>query len=344
MKILAIESSCDETSAAVVSGGDVLSNIISSQHFHTKWGGVVPELASRAHIKNISEVVKEALASADMEIGEMDSIAVTTEPGLMGSLIVGSNFAKGLALRHGLPLIPINHIDGHLYSGCLQEPEMEFPFITLVVSGGHTVIFYVESYSSHRILGATRDDAAGEAFDKIAALMGLGYPGGPEVDKLAKNGNPDRFEFPRSMIYDRSFDFSFSGLKTSVRYFVHKEYPNGIPESDLPDLCASVQSAIVDVLVSKTIRAARYHKVKWVVVAGGVSANSELRKKMAEAAGRNRMKFVAPDMNYCMDNAAMIGFIAGKKLSQSGPEAFQDLTFVVSSSAIRAESKKRKKH
>ena len=344
MNILAIESSCDETSGSVIKNTEVLSNVISSQHFHGKYGGVVPELASRAHIKLISQVIRESLEQASMSIHEMDALAVTTEPGLIGSLIVGSNFTKGLAVRYNLPIIPVNHIEGHLYSGCLQDSTLEFPLITLVVSGGHTAIFLVQSFNEYEVLGATRDDAAGEAFDKIATLIGLTYPGGPEIDKLSQKGNPKEYDFPRSMMHDKSFDFSFSGLKTSVRYFVNKTFPAGIPEDKMPGLAASVQAAIVDVLVYKTIGAATKHKVKSIVIAGGVSANSGLRQQMTNAAAKRNMKVVAPELNYCMDNAAMIAFIAEKKIGERDLSQFRGLTFRVNTSAIRAERKKRKKH
>ena len=339
MTILAIESSCDETSVAVVDSGQILSNIISSQFFHSKYGGVVPELASRAHIKTISNLTGEALTEAGKTMNDIEALAVTKEPGLIGSLIVGSNFAKGLSLRYNLPLVPVNHIEGHLYSGNINE-ENEFPFIALVVSGGHTALFYVKSYNEYEILGLTKDDAAGEAFDKIAKLLGLPYPGGPVIDKLAKTGNKKAFDFPRSMIHSGDFDFSFSGLKTSVRYFIQKQFPEGVPQEILPDMCASVQSAIVDVLVSKSIAAARKTNAKTIVIAGGVSANSELRSQLKKTSEKYGIKSVAPEMTYCMDNAAMIGFLASKKLEEKGKDMFFDLNFTVSARALRARKKK----
>ncbi len=345
MNILAIESSCDETSASVIRDGAVISNIISSQQFHFRYGGVVPELASRAHLESISAVVKEALLAAGTTIHDIGLLAATTEPGLAGSLIVGANFAKGLALRYKLPLVPVNHIEGHLFSGCINNPDIIFPFITLVVSGGHTIIFLVNSYTDYEILGATRDDAAGEAFDKIAMLLGLGYPGGPEIDRLAKQGDPKKYKFPRSMIGDKSYDFSFSGLKTSVRYFLEKQFAGKIFEEEVPNLCASVQSAIVDVLVRKTVNAAKDNRIKTIVIAGGVSANSALREKMQSAVAKyNGFRVITPDFGYCMDNAAMIGFIAEQKLLSGSIDDFRDLTFTVSSNAIRAPKLKRKKH
>ncbi len=334
--LLAIESSCDETSAAVLHNSQVLSNIISSQVFHTDYGGVIPELASRAHVQSISAVVGAALHEAQIETKDLTAIAVTTEPGLIGSLLVGSNFAKGLALRLGVPCVPVHHIEGHLYSGCLEDSTVEFPFIALVVSGGHTSLFEVLSYNSYSILGSTKDDAAGEAFDKVAKLLGLGYPGGPLVDKLAQSGNPAAYTFPRSMMHDGTYNFSFSGLKTSVRYFLQKTFPEAIPENLLPDICASVQAAITEVLVAKTIRAAVEKNVRTVVIAGGVSANTGLRKLMTESAAKRRIRMVAPRMSFCMDNAAMIGFLAEKKL-QDHPDSFSRLDFKVHSAAMRAQ-------
>ncbi len=342
MKILAIESSCDDTSVSVLNADKVESCLISSQKFHGKYGGIIPELASRAHIKLISALTQESLKQSNTDINDIDAIAVTTEPGLVGSLIVGSNFAKGLSLRYNKPIIPVNHIEGHLYSGCLQDPSIKFPFITLVVSGGHTAIFNVKSYNDYEIVGLTRDDAAGEAFDKIAKLMGLTYPGGPLIDKLAKEGNDKTYDFPRSMIHSDNFDFSFSGLKTSVRYFVQREFPDGVPESKMPDLAASVQSAIVDVLVHKTLASAKRYKAETIVIAGGVSANSQLRSQMSTEAAKFNIKTVAPDMIYCMDNAAMIGFIAQKKYQEAGKNTFTDLDFVVNPTALRAKRLKKK--
>lgn len=336
MNILAIESSCDETSAAVISDREVKSNVISSQLFHAKYGGVVPELASRAHIEHISNIVSEALSQASAKMSDMSAVAVTTEPGLMGSLIVGSSFAKGLSIKYDIPIIPVNHIEGHIFSGCLSDEEVEFPIICLVVSGGHTAIFYVESFNHYTILGSTIDDASGEAFDKIAALMKLPYPGGPQIDKLAKLGNPKAYDFPRSMKHSHDYNFSFSGLKTSVRYFLAKEFPDGIPEDKKPDISASVQAAIVEVLVHKTILAAVEKKAKAIVIAGGVSANSALRNAMQVAAEKHKIKFTAPKMGYCMDNAAMIGFIAEQKYKELNADYPRKLTFTVSANAIRA--------
>lgn len=339
MNILAIESSCDETSVAVICESQVKSNVISSQIFHAKYGGVIPELASRAHLQNIYPVLEEALKTSQTRINDIDAITVTSEPGLIGSLIVGANFAKGLGMKYNLPVIPVNHIEGHLFSGCLQDSTLNFPFISLVVSGGHTALFRVNSYNDYSILGLTVDDAAGEAFDKTAKLIGLPYPGGPEIDKLARNGNPKKYNFPRSMIHSNDYNFSFSGLKTSVRYFLAKEFPSGMNQHEIPDLAASVQEAIVDVLIDKGLKAAEDNNLNAIVVAGGVSANSRLRTKMKAEAEKKSIKFVVPDMSYCMDNAAMIGFIGEKKLKDKGRDYYMDFTFTVNATSLRAKRK-----
>ena len=340
MLILAIESSCDETSIAVLRDGKILSNIISSQYFHSQYGGVIPELASRAHVRTISSIYYEALNDAKTSIEDIQAIAVTNQPGLLGSLIVGTNFAKGLALKYSLPVVPINHIEGHLYSGYLQEPDLTFPAICLVVSGGHTALFYVTSFNAYEIIGLTRDDAAGEAFDKISKMLGLGYPGGPIIDRLAREGNPQAYSFPRSMINSGDFDFSFSGLKTSFRNFIQKNFPDGINEREMTDLAASVQEAIVQVLVRKTLDAAQKFKVKNIVVAGGVSANSQLKRDMTESASNLGMRAVFPHIKLSMDNAAMIGFLAEQKIHENGSNMFYDVTFEASANSLRAKRKK----
>ena len=337
--LLAIESSCDETSAAIIHNSKAYSNVISSQYFHSKYGGVVPELASRAHLQIISSIVQKAIEEANITYKDIEAVAVTREPGLIGSLIVGANFAKGLSLKYNLPLIPVNHIEGHIFSGFLHKENYEFPVITLVVSGGHTAIFYVEGFNKYKIVGLTRDDAAGEAFDKIAKLCGLPYPGGPEIDKLAQQGDPTKYKFPRSMINSQDFDFSFSGLKTSVRYFINKTFTNGIPENEISNIAASVQAAIVDVLVNKTIKAAIKYKVKKIFIAGGVSANSSLRNTMEIEAKKHNICAYAPNMSFCMDNAAMIGFIAEKKFLED-KNNFYKLDFTVSANALRSHYKK----
>jgi N6-L-threonylcarbamoyladenine synthase len=340
MIILAIETSCDETSVAIIKDGNVLCNIISSQYIHNKFGGVVPEIASRSHLKSISFVMSEALSKAEVNIFEIDAIAVTIEPGLIGSLVVGSNFAKGLSLRFNKPVIPINHIEGHLFSGFINNPELKFPFLALVVSGGHTILFEVINFHSYEIIGQTLDDAAGEAFDKTAKLIGLTYPGGPLIDKYARLGNPEKYNFPRPLINSGDFNFSFSGLKTSVRYFIAKNFPEGVEEQDYPDLCASVQAAIVDVLVSKSLLAAKHRGINQLVVAGGVSANSSLRERLIKSSEGNSLKIFIPELQYCMDNAAMIGFIASKKIEEKGLSFYYNLTFTASPNVFRRKVKK----
>lgn len=311
--ILAIETSCDDTAVAVIRGTEVLSNVITSQDIHNLYGGIVPELASREHMKAIAPVTRIALAQADVHIDDVDAIAVTTAPGLPGSLIVGTHFAKGLAFRYQKPLITIDHIEAHMYSGYLENPTLPFPCVCLVVSGGHTSLFHVQSYTNYTVLGRTKDDAAGEAFDKVAKMLGLGYPGGPHIDRLARQGNPNAHVFPRGLMHDASYDFSFSGLKTSVRYYLQNmKDENRVV--DIPDIAASVQRAIVDVLVTKTLRAVDAVDAPAICIAGGVSANTELRATMqARCVAANRI-FVAPRADYSVDNAAMIGFLAGKRM------------------------------
>lgn len=334
--LLAIETSCDETSAAVLVGEAVQSNIISSQLEHAKYGGVIPEIASRAHLAAISAVVQEALSTAGVSIAEVDGIAVTSNPGLAGALIVGANFAKGLSVRCGVPLVAVNHIEGHIYSPFLEFPDTAFPFVSLIVSGGHTSIFLVRSFGSYEVLGSTKDDAAGEAFDKVAKLLGLGYPGGAKIDALAKQGNPAAIAFPRPMLREPNYNFSFSGLKTSVRTYIKKTYPTSVPDADMPDICASVQEAIAEVLVEKTVRAAVHYGVGTIAIAGGVSANSRLRSSMAKRAATHRIRVVIPSLVLCTDNAAMIGFVGREKLLHGMASS---LSFTVGSNALRAAKK-----
>ena len=337
LTILAIETSCDDTAAAVVRGGEVLSNVVSSQDVHNLYGGIVPELASREHVRGIGPIVRAALHDASCTMDDVDAIAVTYGPGLAGSLLVGAHMAKGLAVRFRKPIIPIHHIEAHLYSGYLEHPSLPYPSVCLVVSGGHTSIFRIDSPTSYRILGSTRDDAAGEAFDKIAKLVGLGYPGGPHVDRLARAGNPERFQFPRGLRDTSDDDFSFSGLKTSVRREVDRLRATG-ETLPLEDLCASAQRAIVDILVQKTMRAADREGVRAVVIAGGVSANSELRARMQEEADTRSIAFVAPRMDYCVDNAAMIGFVAALRVTRGEctTESYPP-SFTISPRALRAD-------
>jgi N6-L-threonylcarbamoyladenine synthase len=352
--ILAIESSCDETAAAVVKNGrEVLSNVISSQiALHTLYGGVVPEIASRKHIEKINPVITEALAKAKMSLAEMDAIAVTYGPGLVGSLLVGVAEAKAIAYATNKPLIGVHHIEGHVSANYVSHPDLEPPFLCLVVSGGHTHIVMVEDYGTYRIIGRTHDDAAGEAYDKIARAIGLGYPGGPKVDALAKQGDPQAIAFPRAHIEDAPYDFSFSGLKSAVLNYLNIEkmksrdaakdalraaesanpapaelVRHGVPTggdaegteacpdtfSDgltKADLAASFQEAVVDVLVTRTIAAAKAQGVSTVAIAGGVASNSALRSRMLEVGEANGMRVVYPEPILCTDNAAMIGSAA----------------------------------
>ncbi len=332
--LLAIESSCDETSAALFVGAELRSNIISSQMFHTTFGGIVPELASRAHVQGISAVVREALQTSGLAMSDVDAIAVTQRPGLAGSLVVGANFAKGLALRYGLPIVAVDHIEGHIYSAFIENHDIAFPFLALIVSGGHTSLFHVESFERYSAIGSTRDDAAGEAFDKIAKLLGLGYPGGIHIDRLAKEGNPSAIAFPRSMLRDDSFDFSFSGLKTAVRTYCQKTLQHPPNDQQLRDICASAQEAIVEVLVHKTLRAAERHQARDIVVAGGVAANSRLRALLRERAEHQGRRVFIPAMAYCTDNAAMIGCIGREKLLHGTKSP---LTFTIGVGSLRAQ-------
>jgi N6-L-threonylcarbamoyladenine synthase len=320
MHLLGIESSCDETSAAVISGGRLRSNIVSSQLGHRRFGGVVPELASRTHVKLIVPVVEEALAAAEVTGAELGGVAVTSGPGLMGSLMVGVNFAKSYAYGLGIPCVGVNHMEGHIYANFIEEPIPEYPFLCLTVSGGHTQLVLVKEGFHHEILGETVDDAAGEAFDKVAKMLGLPFPGGPAIDRLSVEGDPAFVTFPRSMAGDGTFRFSFSGVKTAVLYWL-RDHPGITPGQDDPagrrllaDLCASFQAAVVDVLVSKTVRAWEMTGVRDVAVAGGVSANGELRRKMGEAARRDGFRLHVPRIDYCTDNAAMIALTGYRKL------------------------------
>jgi len=333
--LLAIESSCDETSAAVVRDGEVASLIITSQPDHNAWGGVVPELASRAHLTSIAPVVRGAMTKAGIQFGDLEAVAVTTEPGLVGSLLVGLNAAKGIAVALGIPLIAVHHIEAHLLSVLIDNPGIEFPYLGLVVSGGHTLLYKVNGIGGYELIGATRDDAAGEAFDKGAKLLGLGYPGGPEVDRLAAEGNPKAHDFPRGTIRKGVNDFSFSGLKTSLRYFLRDNYPDGPPVgAALADICASYQEAIVDTLVTKATRVAESSGLKSIAVVGGVAVNSRLRTRMAEECGRRGLGYYTVRPIYSTDNAAMIGIVGWHKMIRG---SFAPLTITARASMIRAD-------
>ena len=306
MVILAIESSCDETAAAVIAGGEkALSNVVSSQtQVHRKYGGIVPELASRKHIETIIPVIREALREADMSLDQVEGIAVTNGPGLVGSLLVGLSVAKAIAYARNLPFVGVNHVEGHLSAIFLENPRLRFPFIGLVVSGGHTGLYRVDHLGGYACLGGTRDDAAGEAFDKVAKLLNLGYPGGPVIDEVARDGDRQAVFFPRAFISKDSFDFSFSGVKTSVLHYVRKH-----PHARVEDIAASFQEAVVDVLVSKAVQAARILELPRIVLSGGVASNTRLRTRLQEIAEKEGLEVNIPSPIFCTDNAAMIGVI-----------------------------------
>lgn len=309
--ILAIESSCDETAAAVVKNGrEVLSNIISSQiELHKLYGGVVPEIASRKHIEKINPVIREALSGANMKLEDMDAIGVTYGPGLVGALLVGVAAAKAISYAKNIPLVGVHHIEGHISANYIENKDLEPPFLGMVVSGGHTHLVMVKDYGKYEILGKTRDDAAGEAFDKVARAIGLGYPGGPKIDKLAKEGNPKAIAFPRAHVADAPLDFSFSGLKSSVLNYINScEMKH--QEICRADVAASFQAAVVDAIVSHTIEAAKMYRMDKVALAGGVASNSALRQTMKERCEAAGLKFYYPSPILCTDNAAMIGCAA----------------------------------
>ncbi len=308
--ILGIESSCDETSASICIDGEIKSNIIASQAIHAKYGGVVPELASRAHQQNIIPTVDQAIAAAKIRKNDIDAVAFTRGPGLLGALLVGTSFAKSFALAMDIPLIDVNHMQAHILAHFIDDPKPNFPFLCLTVSGGHTQIVLVKDYFEMELLGETLDDAAGEAFDKTAKILDLPYPGGPLIDKHAQNGNPDAFKLPEPQIPD--LNFSFSGLKTAILYLVQaevKQNPNFLNEK-MDDLCASVQSRIVSILLNKLKKAAKQTGVKDIAIAGGVSANSGLRNGLIEMGEKYNWNVFIPKFEYCTDNAAMIA-IAG---------------------------------
>jgi N6-L-threonylcarbamoyladenine synthase len=308
--ILAIESSCDETSAAVSSDTNILSNLIATQEVHAQYGGVVPELASRAHLQNIVAVVDQALQKANMPLQNLDAIAFTQAPGLMGSLLVGASYAKSLALALGKPLIAVHHMQAHVLANLIGEQKPSFPFLCLTVSGGHTQIVQCNHPNEMHVLGETIDDAAGEAFDKSAKILGLPYPGGPLVDKYAQLGNAKRFAFPEPQIPD--LNFSFSGLKTAILYFIQKETannPNFIAEN-INDICASIQERIVSILLNKLKKAAQQTNIHQIAIAGGVSANSGLRKALQELGAKQKWQVFIPPFEYCTDNAGMIAITA----------------------------------
>jgi N6-L-threonylcarbamoyladenine synthase len=317
LNILGIESSCDETSVAILVNEEVKSNLISSQYFHKAYGGVVPELSSRAHLQMIKPLVDSALQTANLNLKDIDLITATAGPGLIGALLVGLTFAKGLAFSLNKPFVSVNHIEGHIFSGFLMKPKPEFPTLVLVVSGGHTLLLYVRSFSKIFLLGTTVDDAAGEAFDKVSKLLGFGYPGGPQIEASALKGNEKSIKFPIAELKDE-YNFSFSGLKTAVLRFVQKNFTNGIiPESELNNISASFQKALVDALIQKVNLALNNYEVKSLSLVGGVAANKKLRNEFDSLANKFRISSVIPSMEYCSDNAAMIG-LRGFQLYQNG--------------------------
>ncbi|TVZ13812.1 tRNA (adenosine(37)-N6)-threonylcarbamoyltransferase complex transferase subunit TsaD [Maribacter sp. MAR_2009_72] len=326
--ILAIESSCDDTSAAVLMNDKVLSNVVATQAIHEEYGGVVPELASRAHQQNIVPVVDQAIARANIDKKQLSAIAFTRGPGLMGSLLVGTSFAKSLSLGLDIPLIEVNHMKAHILAHFIADEKMtspKFPFLALTISGGHTQVVQVNDYFDMKIIGQTLDDAVGEAFDKSAKILGLPYPGGPLIDKHAANGNPHKFEFPIPKVKD--LNFSFSGLKTNILYFIQrntKDNPNFINEN-LEDICASIQYTIIEILMRKLKKAVKQSGIKEVAIGGGVSANSGIRKALTDAQEKYGWKTYIPQFQYCTDNAAMIGIVGYHKFKN---EIFskQDIT------------------
>ena len=309
--ILAIESSCDDTAAAAVKNGrEVLSNVINTQiAIHTEYGGVVPEIASRKHIENINPVIRKALEDAGVTLDDIDAIGVTYGPGLVGALLVGVAEAKAIAFAKNKPLVGVHHIEGHISANYVENKELEPPFVALVVSGGHTHLFKVNNYGEYEIVGRTRDDAAGEAFDKVARAIGLGYPGGPKIDKLAKEGNPDAIEFPRAHVDDAPYDFSFSGIKSAVLNYINSANMQG-KEINRADVAASFQKAVVDALVSRAVRLAKECGMDKLAIAGGVASNSALRAAIQEECTKNNIRFYSPSPILCTDNAAMIGAAA----------------------------------
>ena len=311
MIVLGIETSCDETAVSICKNGNILSNVISSQIVHADFGGVVPEIASREHEKMLNNITIKALSDASIRLNQIQGIAVTNGPGLAGSLLTGVSFAKGLALGLGIKVIPINHLEAHIIANLLEEPNIEFPFICLLVSGGHTQLWLINKLDSYILLGETRDDAAGEAFDKGARVIGLGYPGGPAIEKCAIKGNPNLIDFPRPLAKSNKIEFSFSGLKTSLLYFMDSFKAS--KKYRISDVAASYQKAIIDCLISKLQLAVKQTGVNTITIAGGVAKNSVLRNQLKEVFPKNNIIF--PDLNYCTDNAAMISYLGEKKFN-----------------------------
>jgi N6-L-threonylcarbamoyladenine synthase len=323
LRILGIETSCDETAASVVEGGSVVcSSVVASQaDRHARFGGVVPEIASRLHVDVITDVIARALVEGGFDFPELDAVAATHGPGLAGALLVGVSAAKAIAVAQDIPYIGVNHLEAHLYAAFLEEPDIALPMVVLLASGGHTLLVHMLDHGKYEVLGQTVDDAAGECFDKIARFVGLGYPGGPAIDRLAMDGDPHSIRFPRPML-DEGFDFSFSGLKTAVINHVRAH-----PDDDLPDLCASVQEAIVDTLVIKLMRAAKEVDASAVVIGGGVAANTALRTRVLDEAVRTGVRAFVPARSLCTDNAAMIASVAWWRLHSDGPTSLASGAF-----------------
>ncbi|MDD5361140.1 MAG: tRNA (adenosine(37)-N6)-threonylcarbamoyltransferase complex transferase subunit TsaD [Ignavibacteria bacterium] len=324
INILAFETSCDETSVAVLENDRVLSNIILSQEYHIKFGGVVPEVASREHLKRITDITASALEKAGMKINDINMIAATSEPGLIGAVLIGLSFAKSVAATLNVPFVHVNHIQAHLYSSFIKDTKPEFPFLGLIVSGGHTLLILVEDFFKHKILGTTVDDAAGEAFDKVAKMLGLGYPGGPLIDKHASDGDINFHKFPISRLKDSKYNFSFSGIKTSVLYFLRSSNFQEIKSSKLiNDICASFQHAVIKTLYDKVLLAAKEYGIKDITISGGVSANSYLKKTFGKLEDKGYRIFI-PELIYSTDNAAMIGITAYYKYINSQDKKYFD--------------------
>jgi len=315
VRILGIETSCDETAAEIVDDGRLIrASVVASQaDLHARFGGVVPEIASRAHVDLIADVIEETLVEAGTSLNEIDAVAAVHGPGLAGALLVGVSAGKAIALATGVPYVGVHHHEAHVYAALLEEPTLEPPLVTLVVSGGHTLLIAMDGHGDYRVLGQTVDDAAGEAFDKVARFLGLGYPGGPAIDRTARDGDPNAIAFPRPML-DDGYDFSFSGLKTAVVHYVRKH-----PDVAVADVAASFQVAVVDVLVTKLLAAARAAGIDTVVVGGGVAANSLLRDRMHDLAARGEVRAVLPALELCTDNAAMVACVAAFRLAADGP-------------------------
>ncbi len=328
IRILAIESSCDETAAAVVKNGrEVLSNVIYSQiDLHTLYGGVVPEIASRKHIEKINQVIEQALKEAGVTLRDLDAVAVTYGPGLVGALLVGVSAAKAICFATGLPLVGVHHIEGHISANYIENPQLEPPFVCLVASGGHSHLTVVRDYGEYEVIGRTRDDAAGEAFDKVARAIGLGYPGGPKIDRLSREGNPDAIAFPRPHLGENEYDFSFSGLKSAVLNYLNACQMKGI-EVNPADVAASFQKAVIDVLVEHSVHAVKAFGYDTFAIAGGVAANSALRSAFEKRCGEEGIRFYHPSPLLCTDNAAMIG-AAGYYEYQKGVRHGYDLNAV----------------